>query len=306
MFKNLLVLLVTLSFTAVIAQEAAPHSGAHVGRKVHHKIDESKVVPIGTASHEAVTNFSHKLNEKNQKWILSMLPKIKHELSHSHVRDVDPAEISLASLDSVSSTAANKVLVQSRIYSDDSCGESNLNTASATLANACLAAVEDDTRVHSTTLSALKVTSGGVEYGTAIQSFYSDSYCTVMLSENTEISGPFMLDYCYSATTYSVKISASNSLPSGADGIVVTTYQGKRACNAVDFNGIQTSEFTADGTCSSNGDGTSYSLTCSGGSPYYITYTDSACSSMNLSYKLDDYACYGSSTVRYSCITASS
>jgi hypothetical protein len=312
MFKNLLVLVATLCVTAVIAQEADPHSGAHtnvVGRKanakVYHKIDESKLLPVGEDSHETLKKFSHELNEKSRKFIHSMVPKRKQELKHEHVANVDPAEISLASLESVSTQAVNKFMVQSRIYSDDSCGESNLSQASLTLANGCLAA-SDYSGVRSTTISALKVTTGGVVYGTAIQSFYSDSYCTVMLSEYTEISGPYMMDYCYSATTYSVKISASNSLPSEADGILLTDYQGKRACNTADFNGFKATTFLADGTCFSNDDGTSYMATCSGGSPYYTSYSDSSCSTVGVSLKLDDYDCYGSSTARYTCVTASS
>jgi hypothetical protein len=313
MFKNLLVLLVTLTFSAVIAQEADPHSGAHVGRKAkvhHHKkgIDKSKIVPVNKASLEAMKKFSTRFNKKGQSLTFNLVPKSKQELNHEHVRNVEPAQISMASLESVSTKAMNKVILQSRLYSGDSCDESSLSEATGTIANSCLPEEDDDnTSIQATTLSALKVTSGGVEYGTMIQSYYVDNYCTQMLSNTTDITGSLMLDHCYSATldstAFSYKIMASNSLPSEADGFLFTEYQGRRACNTEDFNGIKTYTFIADGACFTNEDDSSYAFVCSGGSPYVNYYSDSSCSSsLTASYKADDYNC-DSSRFRYACIS---
>ncbi len=313
MFKNLLVLLVAVCFTAVVVAEADPHPGAHpaptTGKntvkvaKTTQKRDARKAKSVGKASSEHVRRVTHAVSLKKKRSMFEMKPPQRQDLQHSHTRNVEPAEISLDSVSSSSSKTANKVLIQTRIFDGDSCDDSSIYQAVGTLANACL---EDDTYddASSTTLSALKVISSGTSYGSLIQTYFSDSLCTSIMDSYTEISETVMLDYCYTSTdedgtTMSAMYKASNSIPTG--GFLITEFQGKRACNADDFNGIKSYTYVQDGTCFSNEDGTSFDMACEAGTPYFNYYSSSDCSgNYNYYYAVGEYNCEGSK-YRYSC-----
>jgi len=156
------------------------------------------------------------------------------------------------------------------------------------------------TTTTATSVSVLKSTVDGASYATAVQTYFPYSDCYYADYNSKEISDTVPLDTCqyyYDGwSTYSYKYSLSNDMPVSTTGDYMNEYQGLRACNYKDQNGIKSYAFVPTYDCMEDDNGGSFYVYCSWGSPYIVYYTDSACNYnyYSYSYQLDAYSCYDS------------
>ena len=324
MFRNLIVLgLVVVGITSTVATNAfvntntqKPPAVGKAPKMIQAPEIKDKKAPTKEEikkAHEVTTKLMKKAGKKKFE---TKIPK--REIPKTEFkRGVKPTEIHVESMSSSpTSKVANKLLVQMRSYYGESC--SSLMEANGILANACL----EETKSHSytnswgytysyntyaTTVSAMKSTVDGVSYGTAVQTYFSYSDCYYPDNDVTEVSDSYALDTCYSYfdystwSYYSYMVTFSNEMPTGS-GVTATEYQGLRACNANDQNGIKSFNVFGSNKCYSDDNGGSVMYSCSGTTPYVFYYSDSTCFTYSGYTDLSYSNCYDSDDkYRFSC-----